>query len=45
MARSDFVNSSHALLGFTVVMISLSRSYNIQVKNAVALKKRIDGFL
>ena len=45
MARSDYVTSSHTLFGFTVVILSLPRSYNIQVKNSVALKKRIDDFL
>jgi len=29
MARSDSVTSSHTLSGFTVVIISLSRSHNI----------------
>ena len=40
MARSDSVTSSHTLFGYPVVNNSLSRSYNIQVKNAVALKVR-----
>jgi len=40
MARSDSVTSSHTLFGFTVVIISLSRSYNNQVKNAVAWEEK-----
>ena len=45
MARSDSVTSSHTLFDYLVVIKYLSRPYNIQVKNTVALKKRIDGFL
>jgi len=36
VARNDFVISSHTFFGHLVVNIRLSRSYNVQVKNAVA---------
>ena len=39
MARSDFVISSHTFFGNPVVNNCLSRTYNIQVKNAVILKE------
>ena len=45
MARSDSVTSSHTFFSNPVVNSCLSRTYTIQVKNAVVLKKRIDDFL
>ncbi len=44
MARNDFVISSHTLFGHPVAISCLSRTYNVQVKNAVALEIRIDDF-
>ena len=40
IARNDSVTSRHTLFGYPVMFISLSRSYNIQVKNAVVLKEK-----
>jgi len=45
MSRSDSVTSRHTLFGYPVVDNRLSRSYNNQVENAVALEERIDDIL
>ncbi|WP_322555639.1 hypothetical protein [Sporosarcina beigongshangi] len=36
MARNDFVIPSHILFGHLIANNCLSRTYNVQVKNAVA---------
>jgi len=40
VARSDSVTSSHTLFSNTVANSCLSRSYNVQVKNAVVLEEK-----
>jgi len=40
VAISDSVTYCHTLFGYPVVIYRLSRSYNIQVKNAVSLKEK-----
>ena len=45
MARRDFVTSSHTLFSNTIANSCLSRTYNVQVKNAVVWKKRMDDIL
>ena len=39
MARNDFVISSHVFFGHLVMNSCLSRTYNDQLKNTVALKE------
>ena len=45
VARSDSVTSRPHPFSSTVPNCCLSRSYNIQVKNAVVWKKRMDDIL
>jgi len=40
VCRNDFVISTHILFGHLVVNIRLLRTYNVQVKNAVAWKEK-----
>ena len=40
VARSDSVTSSHTFFSNPVVNSCLSRSYNVQVKNAVVLEEK-----
>ena len=40
VARSDRVTSSHTFFGNPVANSSLSRTYTIQVKNAVVLEEK-----
>ncbi|WP_255485406.1 hypothetical protein [Sporosarcina sp. BP05] len=40
MSRNDFVIPRHTLLGHPVANSCLSRTYNVQVKNAAALKEK-----
>ena len=40
MSRNDFVISRHILFGYLVANIRLSRTYNVQVKNAIAWKEK-----
>jgi len=43
--RSDSITSKHTLFSNTVANSCLSRTYTIQVKNAVVLEERIDDIL
>ena len=45
VARSDSVTSSYTFFSNPVVNSCLSSPYNVQVKNAVVWKKRVDDIL